>query len=208
MEDINLINLEDVKRLQQAKKHRISLQSWTWAYYSARIFKYDGSINSILKNSCEEVIKGINNRTLTYESKSQRVNEFGNSTEEWLAGKLVSNGIDSKTLGNAYPDIRFYYNDKWYYIECKTQSNICADTSFRTFYASTPEPKTIKRKDIQDGFHLLAVFETKGKGKNVKYTGNYRIYDLVDFTFMDYGSIHQGCPKDYLKLNIVCQNTN
>lgn len=207
----DLINMEDVTRLKLAHQRRISLQSWTYANYDSYIYEYDGSLNNVLEKSCLQVIDKVNKKTVVYESNSERVNEFGNKTEDWLVEELINNGLNAKKLGgSAYPDLNIEHDSLNYYIECKTASKLISNSSMRTFYTTTASSRTKKIKDIKTGFHLLCLFETKGRGKNVEYTGNFIVYDLADFIYTDCGWIQQGSAKDYLNLKkaIICQNIN
>lgn len=115
-----------------------------------------------------------------------RPNEVGNDIEPYVKKALNSLNLNAdiplcssgnkKTTG--YPDILFWFNDKPYYLECKTYNAENLTTTQRSFYFSPSD----EFKVIYDALHLLMSFEiyVDGEygGKHVYKCRHYKILSL------------------------------
>lgn len=96
-----------------------------------------------------------------------RPNELGNAIETLVIKALKNEGLESgtpktrsgKARSAGYPDIYFKYNEKLFYLECKTFTPDSIDSSFRTFYFSPSNDMKV----TTDAVHLLLSFETSQK---------------------------------------------
>jgi len=173
----------------------ITLNDYVKAYYGKNILKFDPKYEETITEISEKVVE-LNPR-IPYDG---RINEYGNHLENTVVAAINEVCVDVKdlgamTLGTGYPDIRFKYDNKWFYVEVKIGGPDLwvKPSSFRMFYTSTPKPKVKERKDIKDGYHLLFHFEHNGPGK---LTGRYRITDLCEFEYQAHGRKQEGSSKD------------
>lgn len=116
----------------------------------------------------------------------QRPNEVGNDIEPFVKDALNKLGLNAdvpntskgtkKSVG--YPDIIFHYNNKPYYLECKTYNIENIETSQRSFYFSLSD----EFKVIHDAIHLLISFEIYVAGefgiKHIFKCKHYKILSL------------------------------
>ena len=113
---------------------------------------------------------------------SKRVNEVGNTIEQYVRDALTAQGMPArvpttKKSGRAravgYPDVTFTFKGEHFYLDCKTYNKETANTTMRTFYLSPSDDPKISR----DAVHLILSFETARKG-DVYQLASYKIVSL------------------------------
>ncbi|MCX8055145.1 MAG: hypothetical protein N3A67_05700 [Ignavibacteria bacterium] len=113
-----------------------------------------------------------------------RPNEIGNDIELYVRKALNSSGltadIPESTKGNkkatGYPDILFWYNEKPYYLECKTYNIENIATTQRSFYFSPSD----EFKVIYDAPHFILSFEIYVSGeKDNKHIYKCKHYKIL-----------------------------
>lgn len=189
--------MDNIEYLRAQEERIITLNEWCQAYYNCDIKQFP--------DYTVDYIHQIAQRTIELQNQSvkgtRRVNEQGNDTEEFLLRAITEVfGFNFTTLGQAYPDIKGSTSILSYplVIESKIMENITDKGSFRVFYTSKPAPITKERKNIEDSYHLLFIFEHDKKGK---LNGKYRVVDLYDFHYTSYGKKQEGSYNDILKHN-------
>jgi len=115
-----------------------------------------------------------------------RPNEVGNDIEPFVRSALnslklqsdIPTGLDKKKKAAGYPDILLWYNNKPYYLECKTYNIENIETTQRSFYFSPSD----EFKVIYDAPHFLLSFEiyvAGERGRNHVYKcKHYKILSL------------------------------
>ncbi len=101
-----------------------------------------------------------------------RSNEIGNDIEPYVKNALNLLGLNADTPagpdGNkkatGYPDIIFWYNERPYYLECKTYNIRNVNTTQRSFYFSPSD----EFKVIYDATHFVLSFEMYVSGESDK----------------------------------------
>ena len=127
---------------------------------------------SLLKQAALQAGKDINKNGIL----RPRPNEVGNDIEPFVKKALNSLNLNADTptgpSGNkkstGYPDILFWFNEKPYYLECKTYNIENIETTQRSFYFSPSD----KFKVIYDAPHFILSFEIYVAGEQ----GNKHIY--------------------------------
>jgi hypothetical protein len=92
-----------------------------------------------------------------------RPNEVGNDIEPYVRSALNSMGLNADVPKGAkghkkstgYPDILFWFNDKPFYLECKTYNIENLETTQRSFYFSPSD----EFKVIYDAPHFILSYE-------------------------------------------------
>ena len=187
---------EGLKYLLEQKPYPVSitLNDYVEAYYEKKILKFDTKYTKILTKISKKVVEL--NPTMPYKG---RINEYGNHLENTVVAAINEvcgevEDLGAMTLGTGYPDIRFKYDKKWFYVEVKIGPDLWVrPSSFRMFYTSTPKDIVAQRKDIQHGYHLIFHFEHNGPGE---LTGRYRITDLDGFLYHAHGRKQEGSSID------------
>jgi len=119
---------------------------------------------------------------------SKRVNEVGNTIEQYVRAALTEQGLPAtvpagEKTGKArvagYPDIAFSFNGENFYLDCKTHDKTTANSSQRSFYLSpTDDPKI-----SCDAVHLILSFETARDGASGAYQlASYKIVSIEKLT--------------------------
>lgn len=112
-------------------------------------------------------------------------NEVGNDVEVFVKNALTNLNIKVETpqtkQGNrkstGYPDIIFWYNDKPYYLECKTFNKKNLTTTQRSFYLSPSEDFKV----IYDSIHFclsFEIFNERKKNKNLYKCKSFKVLSL------------------------------
>lgn len=139
----------------------------------------DNSLLDILKKVALDAGRQINQEGI----KSKRPNEVGNYIESFVKKALkkhnlnpeVPTGTTGKKKSTGYPDIIFYFNEKPYYLECKTFNLENIDSTQRTFYFSPSSDFKV----IYDTHHFLLSYEMYvAKGVNIYKCRRYKILSL------------------------------
>ncbi len=142
----------------------------------------DKKLLEILKNVASNAGKEINKGGII----RPRANEVGNDIEPYVRDALNNSHLNAdipagptgrkKTMG--YPDIIFYYNNKPYYLECKTYNLRNIGTSQRSFYFSPSKDFKV----IHDTHHFIISYETYVAGregtKNIYKCRRYKILSI------------------------------
>ncbi|HPC66460.1 MAG TPA: hypothetical protein PLL96_04075, partial [Syntrophorhabdaceae bacterium] len=118
-----------------------------------------------------------------------RPNEVGNDIEPFIKNALNSLNLNAdvptgpsgskKTTG--YPDILFWFNEKPYYLECKTYNIENIATTQRSFYFSPSD----EFKVIYDALHFLMSFEIYVDGES----GRNHIYKCRHYKILSLESL-------------------
>lgn len=206
-----ILNDNNINFLKNQTKRRITLNEYVKAYYDCNIIPYSAQLDTIIKKSCDRVFEITDQASNDpshkfYYPKNKRINEYGNHVENVLCAAIEEiTGNKAKNLGVGYPDVATKVFDYHIYPECKISSDISDVGSMRSFYTTTPAPRTKKIKNLQDGIHLLFKFEHDGPGR---LTGRYKVWDLNGLEYTAEGSLQQGNAKDidrHCKLIIECK---
>lgn len=119
-----------------------------------------------------------------------RPNEVGNDIEIFVKEALNLKKLNANTpigkSGNkkamGYPDVLFWYNEKPYYLECKTYNAETINTTQRSFYFSPAEDFKV----THDATHFLLSFEIYVAGergnKHIYKTNHYKILSIETLT--------------------------
>ncbi|MFQ3579369.1 MAG: hypothetical protein SNJ71_04415 [Bacteroidales bacterium] len=134
----------------------------------------------LLKQSAIEVGKKINKTGIL----RPRPNEVGNDIEPYVKEELnllnlnadVPTGPNGNKKSTGYPDIIFWYNEKPYYLECKTYNIENIETTQRSFYLSPSD----EFKVIYNAPHLVMSFEIYVDGEQ----GNNHIYKCKHYKIL------------------------
>jgi len=118
-----------------------------------------------------------------------RPNEVGNDIEKYIRNALSSVGLKADVpvgpsghkKATGYPDIIFWYNDKPYYLECKTYNIENIETTQRSFYLSPSD----EFKVIYDAPHLILSYEIYVAGEK----GNKHIYKCKHYKILSIQSL-------------------
>jgi len=118
-----------------------------------------------------------------------RPNEVGNDIEKYVRKALNSVGLKADIpigpsghkKATGYPDILFWYNDKPYYLECKTYDVKNIETTQRSFYFSPSD----EFKVIYDTIHFLLSYEIYVEGEK----GNKHIYKCKHYKILSIESL-------------------
>lgn len=136
----------------------------------------------LLKQTALQAGKSINKTGIL----RPRPNEVGNDIEPFVKKALNSLNLNANVptvssgskKATGYPDILFCFNNKPYYLECKTYNAENIATTQRSFYFSPSD----KFKVIYDASHFLMSFEiyvAGESGRNHIYKCNhYKILTL------------------------------
>ncbi len=118
-----------------------------------------------------------------------RPNEVGNDIEPYVRNALNSLGLNAdipvgptghkKAMG--YPDILFWFNEKPYYLECKTYNIENIENTQRSFYFSPSD----EFKVIFDASHFILSFEIYVAGEK----GNEHIYKCKHYKILSIESL-------------------
>lgn len=119
----------------------------------------------------------------------QRPNEVGNDIEPFIKNALnslklkadVPKTVKGRKKSTGYPDILFLFNEKPYYLECKTYNIENIETTQRTFYFSPSD----EFKVIYDAPHFLLSFEIYVAGES----GNNHIYKCRHYKILSIESL-------------------
>ena len=118
-----------------------------------------------------------------------RPNEVGNDIEPFIKNALnslnlnadVPTGPSGSKKATGYPDILFWFNEKPYYLECKTYNIENIATTQRSFYFSPSD----EFKVIYDALHLLMSFEIYVDGES----GRNHIYKCRHYKILSLESL-------------------
>jgi len=121
---------------------------------------------SLLKQAALQAGKAINKSGIL----RPRPNEVGNDIEQFIRKALntlnlnadVPTGPSGSKKTTGYPDILFWFNEKPYYLECKTYNEKNIATTQRSFYFSPSD----EFKVIYDAPHFLMSFEIYVAGES------------------------------------------
>ena len=113
-----------------------------------------------------------------------RPNEVGNDIEPYVKNALnmlelsadTPTGPSGNKKSTGYPDVIFWYNEKPYYLECKTYNIRNVNTTQRSFYFSPSD----EFKVIYDAPHLVLSFEIYVAGEE----GNNHIYKCKHYKIL------------------------
>jgi len=113
---------------------------------------------------------------------SKRVNEVGNTIEQYVRDALTAQGMPArvptgeksgKARAVGYPDVAFTFAGEHFYLDCKTYNKDTAGSTMRTFYLSPSDDPKITR----DAVHLILSFETARDG-DIYQLASYKIVSL------------------------------
>lgn len=118
---------------------------------------------------------------------SKRVNEVGNAVEPFIKNALNENEEfkaiipvtkSGKGKASGYPDIVLIYNEKIYYIECKTYNKENIATTQRSFYLSPSNDFKV----TEDAVHLIVSFEVY-----IDNSSNYKVskWMIIDAFYLE-----------------------
>lgn len=133
-----------------------------------------------LKKSALNAGKAINKTGIL----RSRPNEVGNDIEPYVRSSMNSLGLNAdiptgpngRKKSTGYPDILFWFNNKPYYLECKTYNIEIIETTFRSFYFSPSD----QFKVIHDAPHFILSFEIYVAGEQgPKHIYKCRHYKLL-----------------------------
>jgi hypothetical protein len=118
-----------------------------------------------------------------------RPNEVGNDIEKYVREALnlvglkadIPIGPSGHKKATGYPDILFWYNDKPYYLECKTYNVETIETTQRSFYFSHSD----EFKVIYDTIHFLLSYEIYVEGEK----GDKHIYKCKHYKILSIESL-------------------
>jgi hypothetical protein len=118
-----------------------------------------------------------------------RPNEVGNDIEKYVRNSLNSVGLKADVpvgpsghkKATGYPDIIFWYNEKPYYLECKTYNIENIETTQRSFYFSPSD----EFKVIYDTIHFLLSYQIYVEGEK----GNKHIYKCKHYKILSIQSL-------------------
>lgn len=113
-----------------------------------------------------------------------RPNEVGNDIEKFVKESFkklnfkadVPTGPSGSKKSTGYPDIIFWFNDKPYYLECKTYNIENIATTQRSFYFSPSD----EFKVIYDATHFILSYEIYVDGEK----GNSHIYKCKHYKIL------------------------
>jgi len=117
---------------------------------------------------------------------SERPNEVGNYIEASVKEALQEYGLkpgvpagkSGRKKATGYPDIIFFFNNKPYYLECKTYNLKNIATTQRSFYFSPSDDFKV----IYDTHHFVLSYEMyldgQKNGKNIYKCRHYKILSL------------------------------
>lgn len=118
-----------------------------------------------------------------------RPNEVGNDIEPYVKNALnllqlkadVPKTVKGRKKSTGYPDILFWFNEKPYYLECKTYNIENIETTQRSFYFSPSD----EFKIIYDAPHFILSFEIYVAGES----GNNHIYKCKHYKILSIESL-------------------
>lgn len=118
-----------------------------------------------------------------------RPNEVGNDIEPYVKNSLnklnlnadIPVGPSGNKKATGYPDILFWYEDKPYYLECKTYNRKNLNTTQRSFYFSPSD----EFKVIYDAVHFIVSFEIYVAGQS----GENHIYKCKNYKILSIESL-------------------
>ncbi len=117
---------------------------------------------------------------------SRRANEVGNKIEPIVKSAMQKHelnpstptGTTGKKKSTGYPDVLFFFENKPYYLECKTYNFKNISTTQRSFYFSPSK----NFKVIYDTHHFMLSYEMfvdgRRGGKNIYKCKHYKILSL------------------------------
>jgi len=138
-----------------------------------------------LKESALNAGKAINKRGIL----RSRPNEVGNDVEPYVRNALnnlhlnadIPAGPKGRKKATGYPDIIFWFQQKPYYLECKTYNIENIETTQRSFYFSPSEDFKV----IHDAPHFILSFEIYVAGEK----GNKHIYKCRHYKVLSIESL-------------------
>lgn len=151
-----------------------------------------------------EILKKVGNQIINkHYDFSGRPNEFGNHIESFVKKEMnklnlnadIPTNSKGKKVSAGYPDIVFNFEQKMYYLECKTFALKNINNSFRTFYFSPGKHSKITAKTI----HFLISFE-KEKVENGYFIKSYKIITINSLS-CNLKSEFNACNKDLYSNN-------
>jgi hypothetical protein len=118
-----------------------------------------------------------------------RPNEVGNDIEPYVKDALNMFGLKADTPTTAsghkkatgYPDLLLWFNDKPYYLECKTYNVENINTTQRSFYFSPSD----EFKVIYDAAHFMISYEIYVAGEE----GNKHVYKCRHYKILSIESL-------------------
>jgi len=118
-----------------------------------------------------------------------RPNEVGNDIEPFVKNALNSLNLNAETptgpsgkkKSTGYPDLLFWYDEKPYYLECKTYNIENLKTTQRSFYFSPSD----EFKVVYDAPHFLLSFEIYVAGEQ----GRNHIYKCKHYKILSLESL-------------------
>ena len=146
--------------------------------YEVEFFDFNNKQHMKTLEVLKQVGFNIINKTYNFNG---RANEFGNYIEIIVKNEMnklnlnadIPTNSQGKKVASGYPDIAFEFENKIYYLECKTFNQKNINDSFRTFYFS-PEKHS---KNTTNTIHFLISFEVK-KQEQGFYVKSYKIISL------------------------------
>lgn len=160
---------------------RVVVKGWTG--YDVIPFDSENAEHSkLLENLKQVAVKAgldINKNGIN----KKRSNEVGNAVEAYVREALndygckatTPRGKSGKSKAAGYPDIMFYFDDKPYYLECKTYNINTFYSKQRSFYFSLSDDPKINC----DAVHLLLSYEIEVENQLFKCR-HYKILSLED----------------------------
>lgn len=135
------------------------------ALSNRKVIDYDetnpehSEVLSLIAEAAENAARKINQKGI----QRTRPNEVGNDIEIFVKKELGNLNIQietpsttkNKKKSTGYPDILFWFNDKPYYLECKTYNKENIDTTQRSFYLSPSSDFKV----VYDTIHFCLSFE-------------------------------------------------
>lgn len=117
---------------------------------------------------------------------SRRPNEVGNHIEDFVKNAMLQKylnpqtptGSSGKKKAVGYPDILFTFNEKPYYLECKTYNLQTISTTQRSFYFSPSDDFKV----VHDTHHFILSYEMFEDGRkgaaNIYRCKHYKLLSL------------------------------
>lgn len=145
----------------------------------------DRKILEILKKVAIHSGKEINEHGI----ESKRPNEVGNYIEAFVKRAMqhyrlnpdIPAGASGKKKATGYPDIIFFFNNKPYYLECKTYNLENISTTQRSFYFSPSDDFKV----VYDTHHFILSYEIVLDGRK----GNKNIYKCRHYKIISIDSM-------------------
>ena len=187
MKDENYVSrLEDVIKQMLTPLKDIPFNLVIEAMTGKKVISFDfknsdhQKVLGLLKQSVISAANAINKTGIL----RPRANEVGNDIEPYVKSALNSLGLNADTptvpkgrkKSTGYPDILFWFEQKPYYLECKTYNLRNIETTQRSFYFSPSN----EFKVIHDAPHFILSFEIYVAGEQgAKHIYKCRHYKIL-----------------------------